>query len=78
MYDLASSKNWTILIFCSGVKTIPPRNWYNSTTSNVKTSSPNMEKEEDVGQIIRKWQMFKTDTFLKRPVVLSSCEGRPA
>ena len=41
-----------------------------STISNGKTSSPNMEKNKDVGQILRKWEMFKTVTlFLKRPVV---------
>ena len=46
-----------------------------SATSNGKTSSPNMEKEKDVGQIIRKWQMFKTLTFLlKRPVSQSTCK----
>ena len=28
MYDLASSQNWRILIFCSGVNTIPTGNWY--------------------------------------------------
>ena len=34
-----------------------------SATSNVQMLSPNMEKEKDVGQIIRKWQMFKTVTL---------------
>ena len=54
-YDFASYQNWTIFFlvwkpFHLGTDT--------STTSNVKTSSPNMEKEKDVGQIIRKWEIY--------------------